>query len=274
MFKNLFKRSITIPTLRLSGIIGQAGLMRSGITHQNIDKLIDKLFSDKKSPAVALIINSPGGSPTQSSLIADSIIINAKKKKKKVIAFVEDVAASGGYWLACAADEIYIDKNSIVGSIGVISPGFGFVNLLKKIGIERRVYTSGKSKSFLDPFKQEKPEDIKRLKDIQEQIHDNFINYVKIRRGEKLNSNNYQEIFSGLFWVGQKAIDLGLVDGIGSLNETIKIKFGEKSKIKMIEPKKSFLQRKLSSKVSSSLVDTEKLIQSFEERSYWSRYGL
>ena len=129
MFKNLFKRSITIPTLRLSGIIGQAGLMRSGISYQNIDKLIDKLFSDKKSPAVALVINSPGGSPTQSSLIANSIIINAKKKKKKVIAFVEDFAASGGYWLACAADEIYIDKNSIVGSIGVISPGFGFVNL-------------------------------------------------------------------------------------------------------------------------------------------------
>ena len=146
MFKFFFGKTNTIPTLRLSGVIGQTGILRSGLTLQGIYKLIDKLFSDKKSPAVALVINSPGGSPTQSSLIADSIILKAKKNKKKVIAFVEDVAASGGYWLACAADEIYIDQNSIIGSIGVISPGFGFVNLLKKIGIERRVYTSGKSK--------------------------------------------------------------------------------------------------------------------------------
>ena len=193
MFKFFFSRANTIPTLRLSGVIGQTGILRSGLTLQGIYKLIDKLFSDKKSPAVALIINSPGGSPTQSSLIADSIILKAKKKKKRVIAFVEDVAASGGYWLACAADEIYIDQNSIVGSIGVISPGFGFVNLLKKVGIERRVYTSGKSKGFLDPFKVEKPEDIKRLKDIQEQIHENFINYVKARRGMRLKKNRDNE---------------------------------------------------------------------------------
>ena len=182
----------------------------------------------------------------------NSIILNAKKKKKKVIAFVEDVAASGGYWLACAADEIYIDHNSIVGSIGVISPGFGFVNLLKKIGIERRVYTSGKSKSFLDPFKQEKPEDIKRLKDIQEQIHENFIKYVKERRGKRLKKTKDKELFSGLFWVGQKAVELGLADGIGHLHETLKNKYGEKTKIKIIEPKKSFIQRKLSSQISSS----------------------
>ena len=274
MFKSFFSRANTIPTLRLSGVIGQAGILRSGLTIQGIEKLIDKLFSDKKRPAVALVINSPGGSPTQSSLIADTIILKAKKKKKKVIAFVEDVAASGGYWLACAADEIYIDHNSIVGSIGVISPGFGFVNLLKKIGIERRVYTSGKSKSFLDPFKQEKPEDIKRLRNIQEQIHDNFIKYVKSRRGKKLMKNKEKEIFSGLFWVGQKAVELGLVDGIGHLNETLKNKFGEKSKIKMIEPKKSFIQRKLSTNISPSLINTEKLIEYFEEKAYWSRYGL
>ena len=177
-------------------------------------------------------------------------------------------------WLACAADEIYIDHNSIVGSIGVISPGFGYVNLLKKIGVERRVYTSGKSKSFLDPFKQAKPEDIKRLKDIQEQIHENFIKYVKARRGKRLKKTKDKEIFSGLFWVGQKAIELGLSDGIGHLHETLKNKFGEKTKIKMIEPKKSFIQRKLSSKLSSSLIDTEKLIKYLEDKVYWSRYGL
>ena len=175
MLKSIFSNSIIIPTLRLSGIIGQAGMFRSGLTLNTLDKLIEKLFSDKKSPAVALIINSPGGSPTQSSLIAERIISKSKEKKKKVLAFVEDVAASGGYWLACAADEIFVDQNSVVGSIGVISPGFGFVEFIKKIGIERRVYTSGKSKSFLDPFQTTKSGDIKRLKAIQEKIHKNYI---------------------------------------------------------------------------------------------------
>lgn len=274
MFKFFFSKSTTIPVLRLSGVIGQTGILRSGLTLQGIDKLIEKLFSEKRSPAVAIVINSPGGSPTQSSLIANSIILKAKKKKKKVIAFVEDVAASGGYWLACAADEIYIDQNSIVGSIGVISPGFGFVNLLKKIGIERRVYTSGKSKSFLDPFKAEKNEDIKRLKDIQEQIHENFINLVKIRRGKKIKKSQEKEIFSGLFWVGQKAVELGLADGIGNLNETLKNKFGPKVKVKMIEPKRSFIQRKLSSNLPSSLIDSSQLIEYLEEKACWSRYGL
>ena len=274
MFKSIFTKSVNIPTLRLNGVIGSAGFFRSGLNLQNIDKLIEKLFADKKSPAVALIINSPGGSPTQSSLIADSIITKAKKNKKKVIAFVEDVAASGGYWLACCADEIYVDHNSIVGSIGVISPGFGFVNLLKKAGIERRVYTSGKSKSFLDPFKPEKKEDIKRLKNIQEQIHENFINYVKSRRGKKILKSKENEIFSGLFWVGQKSIDLGLVDGIGNINQILKQKFGDKAKIKMILQKKSFLQRKLSSSFPNSIIDTEKLIEKIEEKALWSRYGL
>ena len=274
MFKFFFNKTITIPTLRLSGIIGQTGVFRSGLTLQGIDKLIEKLFSNKKSPAVVLIINSPGGSPTQSSLIADSIISKAKKNKKKVIAFVEDVAASGGYWLACAADEIYIDHNSIVGSIGVISPGFGFVDLLKKVGIERRVYTSGKSKSFLDPFKVEKNEDIKRLKDIQEQIHENFIDYVKTRRKNKLKKGKINEIFSGLFWVGQKAVDLGLADGIGHVNEILKKKFGKKVKLKIIDQKKSFIQRRLSSNLPSSLINAEELIDKLEEKALWSRYGL
>ena len=245
MFKRFFSKDINIPTLRLTGVIGQAGIARSGLTIAGIEKLVDKLFSDKKAPAVALIINSPGGSPTQSSLIAEKIINLAKEKNKKVYAFVEDVAASGGYWLACAADEIYLDLNSIVGSIGVISPGFGFVDLIKKIGVERRVYTSGKSKSFLDPFKEEKKEDINRLKDIQEQIHDNFIDYVKDRRGSKLDQNKLDDIFSGLFWVGKKAIDLGLADGIGSLNQVLEKKFGKKVKIKMISQKKSFLLKTL-----------------------------
>ena len=270
MLKSLFSNSINIPTLRLSGVIGQAGFMRSGLSITSLDKLIDKLFADKKSPAVALIINSPGGSPTQSSLIAEKIIKKSKEKNKKVISFVEDVAASGGYWLACASDEIYIDINSILGSIGVISPGFGFVELLKKIGVERRVYTSGKSKSFLDPFKEEKEEDIKRLKNIQEQIHENFISYVKNRRGSKIQEKDFDEVFSGLFWVGKKAIDLGLADGLGSIYDIIQQRFGKKAKIKIIDQKKSFIQRKL----SSSLLDSEVIMQKIEEKAMWSKFGL
>ena len=269
MFKNIFSKTINIPTLRLSGVIGQAGSFRAGLTISSLNKLIDKLFSDKKSPIVALIINSPGGSPTQSSLIAEKIINLSKEKNKKVYAFVEDVAASGGYWLACAADEIYLDLNSIVGSIGVISPGFGFVDLIKKIGIERRVYTSGKSKSFLDPFKEEKKEDIDRLKNIQEQIHENFIEYVKNRRGSKLLSSSEDEIFSGLFWVGKKGVELGLADGIGSINEVIKEKFGKKAKIKIIDQKKSFLQKRLSSSINNN-----DIFNRLEEMIMWSRYGL
>ena len=271
MFKRLFSNNTNIPTLRLSGVIStQSGLTSSGLAINNLDKLIEKLFSDKKSPAVALIINSPGGSPTQSSLIAKKIIDQSKEKKKKVIAFVEDVAASGGYWLACAADEIYIDENSIIGSIGVISPGFGFVDLIKKVGIERRVYTSGKSKSFLDPFQKEKKEDIDRLKDIQEQIHENFIGFVKIRRGKKLNRKKIKDIFSGLFWVGDKAIELGLADGIGSIHQILEKKFGKKIKIKLINQKKSFLQRRL----SSSLLNSDEILNKIEERIMFSRFGL
>ena len=270
MFKSLFSNSIEIPTLRLSGVIGQAGFMRSGLNISTLDQLIDKLFSNKKSPAVALIINSPGGSPTQSSLIAEKIIKKSKQKNKKVIAFVEDVAASGGYWLACASDEIYIDINSVLGSIGVISPGFGFVELIKKIGIERRVYTSGKSKSFLDPFKTAKEDDIERLQSIQEQIHENFIEYVKKRRGSKINEKDFNEVFSGLFWVGQKAINLGLADGLGSIYDIIEQKFGKKAKIKFIDQKKSFIQKRL----SASLLDTDALIQKIEEKTLWSRFGL
>ena len=269
MFKRFFSKDINIPTLRLTGVIGQAGIAHSGLTIAGIEKLVDKLFSDKKAPAVALIINSPGGSPTQSSLIAEKIINLAKEKNKKVYAFVEDVAASGGYWLACAADEIYLDLNSIVGSIGVISPGFGFVDLIKKIGVERRVYTSGKSKSFLDPFKEEKKEDIDRLKSIQEQIHENFIEYVKSRRGSKLLSSAEDEIFSGLFWVGKKGVDLGLADGIGSINQIIREKYGNKAKIKIIDQKKSFLQKRLSSSINNN-----DIFNRLEEMIMWSRYGL
>ena len=270
MFKRFFSKDINIPTLRLTGVIGQAGIARSGLTIAGIEKLVDKLFSDKKAPAVALIINSPGGSPTQSSLIAEKIINLAKEKNKKVYAFVEDVAASGGYWLACSADEIYLDLNSIVGSIGVISPGFGFVDLIKKIGVERRVYTAGKNKSTLDPFLDEKEEDINRLKNIQLEIHQDFIDVVEESRKEKLNKKSGIELFSGEFWAGKKAKELGLIDGLGNAEQILREKYGDQIEIKKFEKSKGWLSKKL----SSSENYTDKVISLLEERSIWQRYGL
>ena len=269
MLKSLFSKSINIPTLRLSGVIGQSGLTKSGLNINSLDKLIDKLFMDKKCKAVALIINSPGGSPTQSSLIAEKIIKKSKEKNKKIITFVEDVAASGGYWLACAGDEIYININSIVGSIGVISPGFGFVDLLKKIGVERRVYTAGKNKSTLDPFLEEKPEDIERLKKIQLEIHQDFIDVVEESRKNKLKKDSGIELFSGEFWSGKKAKELGLVDEIGNINEVLKDKFGKDVVIKKFEKPKSWISKKFSSSEES----VEKIASILEERSIWQRYG-
>ena len=273
MFGKIFKNYKEVPVIKLSGVIGQGGSLRSGLNMSNLDKIIEKAFSFKKAPAIALLINSPGGSPTQSSLIASKIRSLAIKNKIKVYAFVEDVAASGGYWLACAADEIYIDENSIVGSIGVISPGFGFVQMLKKLGIERRVYTSGKSKSFLDPFKAIKQEDIKRLKGIQEQIHKNFIKYVKKSRGNKIKLKD-KNIFNGLFWIGDQAIKLGLADSIGHIESTMKKKYGSKTKIRFIEQKKSFIQKRFSSLANTKLIDSSEIIDALEEKAYWARFGL
>ena len=273
MFKNIFKNYHQIPVIKLSGVIGQTSLFKSGINISNLNNVIEKAFSFKKVPAVSLLINSPGGSPAQSSFIASKIRSLAKEKNVKVYAFVEDIAASGGYWLACAADEIYIDENSIVGSIGVISPSFGFVELIKKLGIERRVFTSGKSKSFLDPFKNLKNDDVKRLKNIQEQIHQNFINHVKKSRINKIKSKD-SDIFNGLFWVGAKAVKLGLADGVGHIEEVLKKKYGKRTKIKIIGQKKSFLQKRFSSNFDPKLLDMHELFETLEERAYWSKFGL
>jgi len=273
MIKSIFKKSNEIPVIKLTGVIGQAGMLRSGLTMSSIDKIIEKAFSNKKSPAVSLLINSPGGSPTQSSLIAKKIRFLARKNKTKVYAFVEDVAASGGYWLACAADEIYVDENSIVGSIGVISPSFGFVEMIKKLGIERRVFTSGKSKSFLDPFQTVKSNDIKRLKNIQEKIHNNFINHVKKSRGKKIKSKD-KDIYNGHFWIGDDSVKLGLADGLGDIESILKNKYGEKVKIKIIDQKKSFIQKRFSSLINSKTINYSEIIEAFEEKAYWSRFGL
>ena len=230
--------------------------------------MIKKAFSIKKSLAVAISINSPGGSPVQSHLIYDFIRAQAKKNKKKVIVFAEDVAASGGYLIACAGDEIYANSSSIVGSIGVIYASFGFKDLIQKVGVERRVYTAGKNKSTLDPFVDAKEEDINRLKNIQLDLHKDFIDVVEKSRSTKLKKESGIELFSGEFWSGRKALELGLIDGIGNANKILKEKFGEKIIIKKFEKNKGWLAKRLSSK--NNLEDALSIL---EERSIWQRYG-
>ncbi len=259
-----------VNVLRLSGAIASGGRFgSSNLNDAGLASLIERAFSRKKPTAVALLINSPGGSPVQSSLIAARIRRLADEKSVPVYAFVEDVAASGGYWLACAADKIYIDASSIVGSIGVISSSFGFTELLARHGVERRVHTAGKDKSMLDPFRPERPGDIKRLKALQKQIHDAFIAHVKARRGDRLSED--QDLFSGEFWLGESAINLGLADGIGHLVPTMKGMFGDKTKFSVLGQKKSILRR-FSSQIASETLGA--VGQNIDDNALWAQFGL
>ena len=264
---SFFKKKKLIAHIKLSGVIGNVGKFKQGIDFSGQEDIIEKAFSLKKAKAIAITINSPGGSPVQSHLIYKFIRSQAKKNKKKVIVFAEDVAASGGYLIACSGDEIYANPSSIIGSIGVIYSSFGFTDLIKKIGVERRVHTAGKNKSTLDPFLDEKSEDIERLKNIQLDLHKEFINVVEESRGSKLKKNDI-ELFSGEFWSGSKARELGLVDGLGNANEILKEKFGEDIVIKKFEKSKGWLAKKLS---SSNQIN--QFVNILEERSIWQRYG-
>ncbi len=268
MFSFLKKKKI-IPHIKLSGVIGNVGKFKQGIDFSGQEEIISKAFSVKKAPCVAITINSPGGSPVQSHLIYNFIRQQAEKNKKKVIVFAEDVAASGGYLIACAGDEIYANSSSLIGSIGVIYSSFGFTELIKKIGVERRIHTAGKNKSTLDPFLDEKKEDIERLKNIQLDLHKNFIDVVEKSRGSKLKKLEV-ELFSGEFWSGSKAKDLGLIDEIGDANQVLRNKFGEDVVIKKFEKSKGWLSKKLSS--SNDQVD--QLANILDEKSVWQRYGL
>ena len=266
---SFFKKKKIISHIKLTGIIGNVGKFRQGIEYSGQENIIKKAFSVKKAQAVAVTINSPGGSPVQSHLIYKFIREQAKKHKKKVIVFAEDVAASGGYLIACSGDEIYANSSSIIGSIGVIYSSFGFKDLIQKIGVQRRVYTAGKNKSTLDPFLEEKDEDIKRLKNIQLELHQDFIDVVEKSRGSKLKKESGIELFSGEFWSGKKAIELGLIDGIGNAEQILREKFGEEVLIKKFEKTKGWLAKKL----STSEDHADKLISILEERSIWQRYG-
>ena len=268
---SFFKKKKIVPHVRLTGIIGSGGRFKQGMELANQRDVLKKAFSVKKITHVAVSINSPGGSPVQSHLIYSFIRQLAEQNKVKVIVFAEDVAASGGYFIACAGDEIYANSSSIIGSIGVISASFGFKDLIQKIGVERRVYTAGKNKSTLDPFKEEKEEDIKRLKTIQLELHEDFIKIVKKSRGSKLKDTEKNNIFTGEFWTGKTSLKLGLIDGIGNADQVLKEKFGEKVIIKNFQKPKGFIARKLSSSITDPV---EKLTNIIEEKSMWQRFGL
>jgi len=267
----IFKKKKIIPHIRLSGVIGSVGRFTQGINFAGQQDIIDKAFSNKKALAVAISINSPGGSPVQSHLIYSYIKKLAKKNKKKVLVFAEDVAASGGYLIACAGDEIYANSSSIVGSIGVISASFGFQNAIKKLGIERRVYTAGKNKSTLDPFKDENEEDIQRIKKIQLELHADFIKVVNDSRTSKLIDTEKNNTFTGEFWSGSASLKLGLIDGIGNADQILREKYGEDVIIKKLEKPKNFLAKKLSASLDNQV---DSIINIIEERTQWQKFGL
>jgi signal peptide peptidase SppA len=267
---------VVVPVARLSGIIGLSTPLRPGLTMGSVARMLDRLFAVRNAAAVALAINSPGGSPVQSHLIFRRIRELAEEKKRRVIAFVEDVAASGGYMIACAADEIIADPHSIVGSIGVVGSSFGFDKMIAKLGIERRLYTAGDHKAMLDPFLPERPDDVERLKKLQQEIHEDFIALVKSRRGGKL-AGPENDLFSGEYWTGRRGIELGLVDSIGEVRSTLRDRFGDKVITPLIAAERRLFGRRVSGIGHGDFVGAglaEDVISALEARALWARYGL
>ena len=272
----------TVAVIRLHGAIGATSFARRGLSLAALEPLIKRAFSSKVR-AVCLLINSPGGSAVQSSQIASLIRQYSQDKKMPVFAFTEDVAASGGYWLALAADEIYADPMSVVGSIGVISASFGFQDLMAKIGVERRVHTQGENKSLLDPFKPENPDDVRRLKEIQADIHHQFKAAVRQRRGERLVASD-ETVFTGDIWAGERALELGLVDGLGDMRMIMRRKYGPDVRFMTVERPAGWLQRNFGRFVPGGVSDTYgagigggfagDMLAAVEERALWARFGL
>lgn len=275
----LRRRPPVVAVVRLYGVIApQSSPLRPALNLPALAGPLEQAFALRGVKAVALAINSPGGSPVQSALIHDRIRQLAEEKQIPVYAFCEDVAASGGYWIACAGDEIFGNENSIVGSIGVIAATFGFEELLAKIGVERRVYTAGDKKSFLDPFKPVEETDVKRLTALQKDMHDSFKAHVRRRRGDKLQGSD-RKLFSGEFWTGSEGQKLGLIDGIGDLKAVMRQRFGDKVKLRVMQAEKGWLRRRLgmSQLAPEPLLaglNPRGLIGALEERAYWARFGL
>ncbi|MEU0797914.1 S49 family peptidase [Amycolatopsis sp. NPDC005961] len=263
------ERKDVVAVVKLHGVItpSPSPLARGAINLATVETALTRAFGHERLKAVALLINSPGGAPTQSGLVAERIRQLADEKGVPVLAFCEDVAASGGYWLACAADEIYAHRTSMVGSIGVISGGFGFTGLLERFGIERRLHTAGANKSRLDPFSPEKPEDVEWLKKMHSQLHELFVSWVKERRGDRLTEA--EDLFTGDVWLGAKAQELGLIDGVGSLRQIITERYPD-ADISVAEPKKALLARLgIGAPAAASAV-----LDAVTQKAAWSRFGL
>ena len=270
------KREPQVAVVRLSGIIGGTGNFNRSLSLRSVESNIEAAFSQKKALAVALIINSPGGSPVQADLIQKRISDLANEKDKPVFVFCEDVAASGGYWIALAANEIYANASSIIGSIGVVSAGFGFNEAINKIGVERRIYATGDKKGMLDPFQPENSDHVSHLKSLQGEIFTLFQDWVKSRRGARLKGTP-EELFSGAFWTGVKAKELGLIDGLGDMRPVMRERFGENTQFKIFEKKAGLLSRfGLSSKIEGDVASEviNDLLDSIEARALWNRFGL
>ncbi len=260
-----------VSLLRLSGVIGHVGPAGTGMTLAGYERAIERAFRSRHVVAVALAINSPGGSPVQSAMIAERIRQLAAEKNIPVFAFAEDVAASGGYWLACAADEIFANENSIIGSIGVISAGFGFAGVIERLGIERRVHKMGERKGMFDPFVDESPADIGRLHSIQADMHDSFKRMVRACRGDRLNGPD-DELFEGDIWTGSQALALGLIDGIGDARSVMRERFGERVRLRAIQPRASTIRRLLGRRSAAS--GALEVLAAVEEWAHWRRFGL
>jgi len=270
-----FTRTPVVAVIRLSGVIGRLGPVRAGLSLQGLAGVIERAFSMRHLKAVALTINSPGGSPVQSALIHARIRTLAEEKNVPILVFTEDVAASGGYWLACAGDEIYANENSIIGSIGVVSSGFGFADFIARHGIERRVHTAGERKAILDPFRPEDPEDVARLEAIQADVHASFIDLVRTRRGRKLNGPE-EEIFSGAFWTGKRAREMGLVDGIGDMRSVLRDRFGKDVKLRVVTQRRGWARRRLGLRLEppEPFEWAAAALAAVQERLIWNRFGL
>lgn len=265
-----------VAVVRLAGVIGPLAPLRGGLSVVSLERVLERAFALPGLDAVALALNSPGGSAAQSALIAKRIRALAEEKSVPVFSFVEDVAASGGYWLACAADEIFVDENSILGSIGVITAGFGFADAIARLGIERRVHTQGAKKTLLDPFRPEKAEDVERLERLQRDVHENFKAFVRARRGAKLRIAE-PELFSGEVWTGRRAVELGIADGIGDLAGTMKERFGADVRLRRIAPPRGWLRPRLGFSGpdpgwAGPLLD--EAVAALAARALWRRYGL
>ena len=264
----------TIPVLRLAGTIGIGNAFRPGLTMEGLAVPIRAAFAVKDAPAVALVINSPGGAATQSHLIFKRLRALADEKKKKLLAFIEDVGASGGYMIALSADEIFADQASIVGSIGVVSGSFGFNQAMEKLGIERRLYSAGDRKVMLDPFSPENPRDVEHLKGIQRDIHALFMDLVRARRGDRLKET--PETFSGAIWSGPQAKEAGLIDGIGDIRSELRARYGEKVRLKLIGIERGLFRRRRAIGVAGGLAaaQVDAILGAIEERALWGRFGL